>query len=112
MGNATDEFITNTLQNALVGPALGFGRPQHCPAAWMTGITSLNGARRQIQTYLRGVRTSPDWDLPGWCRSNNAIDATLADRRPTCVPISVGGILEPICFIPESLKTFIMAYAR
>jgi len=110
VGNATDEFITNTLQNALVGLPLDLGT-LNIARGLDTGITSLNEARRQIQTYLRGVRTSPG-GTTGLVQANNAIDANLAALEANLRPYISWRDFGAHLLNPESLKTFIMAYAR
>lgn len=110
VGNATDEYITNTLRNALVGlpldlAALNIGRGLD------TGITPLNEARRQIQTFLRNVRTSPN-GTSGLVQANNGIDTALADLEANLRPYTSWRDFGDHLLNPDSLKGFIMAYAR
>jgi Ca2+-binding RTX toxin-like protein len=110
VGNATDEYITNTLRNALVGlpldlAALNIGRGLDA------GITPLNEARRQIQTFLRNVRTSPN-GTSGLVQANNGIDTALADLEANLRPYTSWRDFGDHLLNPDSLKGFIMAYAR
>lgn len=110
VGNATDEYITNTLRNALVGKpldlaALNIGRGLD------TGLTPLNEARRQIQTFLRNVRTSPN-GTSGLVQANNGIDTALADLEANLRPYTSWRDFGDHLLNPDSLKGFIMAYAR
>jgi Ca2+-binding RTX toxin-like protein len=110
VGNATDEYITNTLRNALIGlpldlAALNIGRGLD------TGLTPLNETRRQIQTFLRNVRTAPD-GTTGLVQANNGIDTALADLEANLRPYISWRDFGDHLLNPDSLKGFIMAYAR
>lgn len=110
VGNATDEFITNTLHNALVGLPLDLGA-LNIARGLDAGITSLNEARRQIQTYLRGVRTSPS-GTTGLVQANNGLDTNLAALEATLRPYTSWSDFGDHLLHAESLKSFIMSYAR
>lgn len=110
VGNATDEYITNTLRNALVGlpldlAALNIGRGLDA------GLTPLNETRRQIQTFLRNVRTSQN-GTTGLVQANNGIDTALADLEANLRPYTSWRDFGDHLLNPDSLKGFIMAYAR
>ena len=110
VGNATDEYITNTLRNALVGKpldlaALNIGRGLD------TGLTPLNEARRQIQTFLRNVPTSTNGNID-LVQANNGIDSNLAELVNNLRPYVSWRDFGAHLLNPDSLKGFIMAYAR
>ncbi len=111
VGNATDEYITNTLRNALVGlpldlAALNIGRGLDA------GVTPLNEARKQIQTFLRGVRTASTPTTAGLVQANNGIDAALQSLEANLRPYISWRDFGDHLLHPESLKGFMMAYAR
>lgn len=110
VGNATDEYITNTLRNALVGLPLDLAA-LNIARGLDTGITPLNEARRQIQTFLRNVRTSPN-GTTGLVQANNGIDTALADLEANLRPYISWRDFGDHLLNPDSLKGFIMAYAR
>jgi hypothetical protein len=107
VGNATDEYITNTLRNALVGlpldlAALNIGRGLDA------GATSLNECRRQIQAFLRGLGPTPTTLQ----LANNALDSTLKSLEANLRPYVSWRDFGAHLLHPSSLKGFIMAYAR
>ncbi|MFN9070315.1 MAG: peroxidase family protein, partial [Cyanobacteriota bacterium] len=109
VGNATDEYITNTLRDALVGlpldlAALNIGRGLDA------GVTPLNEARRQIQTFLRNVRLNTGGTALG--QANNGIDANLAGLEANLRPYTSWSDFGAHLLHSDSLKGFIMAYAR
>ncbi|MFN7677131.1 MAG: peroxidase family protein, partial [Cyanobacteriota bacterium] len=110
VGNATDEFITPTLRDALVGLPLDLAA-LNIARGLDAGVTSLNGCRREIQTLLRTVRTSPN-GTSTLVRSNNGIDATLAGLEANLRPYISWRDFGEHLLHPETLKGFIMAYAR
>ncbi|MDH4404540.1 MAG: peroxidase family protein [Cyanobium sp. D14.bin.5] len=110
VGNATDEYITNTLRNALIGLPLDLAA-LNIARGLDTGITPLNEARREIQTFLRNVRTSPN-GTSGLVQANNGIDTALADLEANLRPYISWRDFGDHLLNPDSLKGFIMAYAR
>ncbi|MFM7640548.1 MAG: peroxidase family protein [Cyanobium sp.] len=109
VGNATDEYITTTLRDALVGlpldlAALNIGRGLDA------GVTPLNEARRQIQAFLRNVRLTTGGTALG--QANNGIDANLAGLEANLRPYTSWSDFGAHLLHSDSLKGFIMAYAR
>jgi len=107
VGNATDEYITNTLRNALVGlpldlAALNIGRGLDA------GATSLNECRRQIQAFLRDLGPTPTTLQ----LANNALDSNLKSLEANLRPYVSWRDFGAHLLHPSSLKGFIMAYAR
>jgi Ca2+-binding RTX toxin-like protein len=110
VGNATDEYITNTLRNALVGLPLDLAA-LNIARGLDAGVTGLNACRREIQTFLRGVRTSANGSTT-LVRSNNGIDANLASLEANLRPYISWRDFGDHLLHADSLKGFIMAYAR
>ena len=109
VGNLTDEYVTNTLRNALVGlpldlAALNIGRGQD------SGISSLNQARREMQAFLRNIRLTPGTTATN--QTNNGIDARLAAQEANLRPYVSWRDFGNHLLHSNSLKGFIMAYSR
>jgi hypothetical protein len=76
-----------------------------------TGLTPLNEARRQIQTFLRNVPTSTNGNID-LVQANNGIDSNLAELVNNLRPYVSWRDFGAHLLNPDSLKGFIMAYAR
>jgi Ca2+-binding RTX toxin-like protein len=110
VGNATDEYITDTLRNALVGLPLDLAA-LNIARGLDAGVTGLNACRREIQTFLRSVRTSPN-GASTLVLANNGLDSTLAGLEANLRPYISWRDFGDHLLHADSLKGFIMAYAR
>ena len=109
VGNQIDEYVTNTLRNALVGlpldlAALNIGRGQD------VGVSSLNQARLEMQTFLRNVRLTAGNAATN--QTDNGLDARLAAQEANLRPYVSWRDFGNHLLNPDSLKGFVMAYSR
>jgi len=109
VGNQIDEYVTNTLRNALVGlpldlAALNIGRGLD------VGVSSLNQARREMQAFLRSVRLTAGDSATN--QTNNGLDLRLAAQEANLRPYVSWRDFGDHLLNSSSLKGFIMAYSR
>jgi Ca2+-binding RTX toxin-like protein len=107
VGNATDEYVTGTLRNALVGLPLDLAA-LNLARGLDAGLTPLNETRRQIQAFLRSLGPNPS----GVQLADKGVDSVLKSLEANLRPYISWRDFGAHLLHPESLKGFIMAYAR